>query len=156
MPVQTLKKFLDKHGIKYLTIKHSPAFTAKEIAASAHVSGKELAKTVMIRVNGQMAMAVLPSTLQLDFDVVRNALSAKDVELATEREFKSLFPDCDVGAMPPFGNLYDMDVYVDETLQEDEEIAFNAGTHTELVKLAYRDFERLVKPEVLRLAAATV
>ncbi len=156
MPVQTLKKFLDKHGIKYLTIKHSPAFTAKEIAASAHVSGKELAKTVMIRVNGQMAMAVLPSTLQLDFDVVRNALSAKDVELATEREFKSLFPDCDVGAMPPFGNLYDMDVYVDETLREDEEIAFNAGTHTELVKLAYRDFERLVKPEVLRLAAATV
>ncbi len=153
MPVRTLKRFLDDHKIKYVTIKHSPAFTAKEIAASAHVAGKDLAKTVMIRVDGKMAMAVLPSTLKLDFGVVREALSANDVELATELDFKSLFPDCDVGAMPPFGNLYDMEVFVDEALTEDEEIAFNAGTHTELVKLSYRDFERLVKPTVVRLAA---
>ncbi len=152
MPVRKLKEFLDSHNIKYLTIAHSPAFTAQEIAASAHISGKELAKTVMIKVDGQMAMAVLPASLNVNFTLLKDIVGSENVQLATEEEFKDRFPECELGAMPPFGNLYGMDVYVAEQLAQDEEIAFNAGSHTELVKLAYADFERLAKPKVLKFA----
>ncbi len=156
MPVAKLKQFLDDNRIKYIAIRHSPAYTAQEIAASAHVSGRELAKTVMIKVNGKMAMAVLPASFHIDFEQLKEALGAQDVELATEAEFKDLFPECELGAMPPFGNLYGMDVYVADSLAEDEEIAFNAGSHTELIRLAYRDFERLVNPKVIRFAVQNV
>ncbi|UCG88903.1 MAG: YbaK/EbsC family protein [Gemmatimonadota bacterium] len=156
MPVKRLKEFLDSHNIKYVVISHSPAYTAQAIAASAHVSGKELAKTVMIKLDGKMAMAVLPASYQVDFDLLKKAVGAKKVELASEAEFKDLFPECEVGAMPPFGNLYDMDVFAAAKLAEDEEIAFNAGSHTELVKLAYKDFERLVTPKVVKFSAAMV
>ena len=151
MPVQKLKEFLDSQKVKYVTIYHSPAFTAQEIAASAHVPGKELAKTVMVKIDGKMAMAVLPASFRVDMDLLRDVTGASSVELAGEKEFKDMFPACEVGAMPPFGNLYDMDVYVADVLAEDEEIAFNAGSHTELVRLAYADFERLVKPKVVEL-----
>ena len=156
MPVKRLKEFLDSHNIKYLVISHSPAYTAQAIAASAHVSGKELAKTVIVKLDGKMAMAVLPASYQVDFDLMKAAVGAKKVELATEAEFKDLFPGCEVGAMPPFGNLYDMEVFVAGRLAEDDEIAFNAGSHTELIKLAYKDFERLVKPKVVKFSAAMV
>jgi Ala-tRNA(Pro) deacylase len=152
MPVQKLKEFLDSEKVKYVTIYHSPAFTAQEIAASAHVPGKELAKTVMVKIDGRMAMAVLPASFRIDMDLLCKATGASHVELAGEKEFRDMFPACEVGAMPPFGNLYDMDVYVSETLAEDEEIAFNAGSHTELVRLAYADFARLVNPKIIRLA----
>jgi len=148
MPARRLREFLDKNGVKYVAISHSPAFTAQEIAASAHISGRELAKTVMVKVDGVMAMAVLPASLSIDFDALKELTDAKEVVLAGEDEFRNLFPECEVGAMPPFGNLYGMDVYVAERLTDDEEIAFNAGTHKELVKLAYEDFERVVKPKV--------
>lgn len=154
MPVQKLKEFLDSQGIRYVTIQHSPAFTAKEIAASAHIPGKQLAKTVMVRIKGTMAMAVLPASDTIDFHLLREVCGAERVELATEREFKDMFPECEVGAMPPFGNLYGMDVFVAGTLAEDEEIAFNAGTHRELIKIAYADFARLVKPVVAEFVAA--
>ncbi|MHC4383910.1 MAG: aminoacyl-tRNA deacylase [Planctomycetota bacterium] len=157
MPAQKLKKFLDKNKIKYVAISHSPTYTAQEIAASAHVPGQEMAKTVIIKVNGKMAMAVLPAPHKVDFKILKEALGAKSVELvelATEQEFADSFPECEPGAMPPFGNLYDMDVFVAKKLTEDEEIAFNAGTHTELVKLSYKDFEKLVKPKVLTFAHA--
>lgn len=156
MPVKQLRDFLDKHRVKYVSITHSPAFTAQEIAASAHISGRELAKTVMVKVNGKMAMAVLPASFHVQFDLLKEALGVKKVELASEADFKDLFPGCELGAMPPFGNLYDMDVYVAQSLTEDDEIAFNAGSHTELIKLAYADFERLVQPKVLRFAAQNV
>ncbi len=152
MPVKKLKEFLDSRGVRYVTISHSPAYTAQEIASSAHVSGKELAKTVMIKIDGRMAMAVLPAAKKVDFELFKKAAGGKDVELAGEQEFKDLFPDCEIGAMPPFGNLYGMDVFVDETLAQNEEIAFNAGSHTELVRMAYRDFETLVKPKVTRFS----
>lgn len=148
MPVQKLKEFLDSNNVKYVTISHSPAFTAQEIAATAHIPGKELAKTVMVKIDGKMAMAVLPAYNKIDFDRLNEAAGAETVELASEEEFKGLFPNCDVGAMPPFGNLYDMDVFVESHLAEDEEIAFNAGSHTELVRLSYKDFEQLVEPKV--------
>ena len=148
MPVQKLKEFLDSNNVKYVTISHSPTFTAQEIAATAHIPGKELAKTVMVKIDGKMAMAVLPAYYQIDFDRLNEAAGAETVELASEEEFKGLFPNCDVGAMPPFGNLYDMDVFVESHLAEDEEIAFNAGSHTELLRLSYKDFEQLVQPKV--------
>ncbi len=152
MPVQQLKQFLDQERIKYVTIYHSPAFTAQEIAASAHIPGKELAKTVMIKVDGRMAMAVLPASYRVDLDRLASLLGAERVELASEREFKDKFPSCEVGAMPPFGNLYGMETYVADTLAEDEEIAFNAGSHTELVRLAYADYARLVQPTIMPLS----
>lgn len=153
MPVAKLKKYLDDENIEYVTITHSAAYTAQKIAASAHIPGKELAKTVMVRVDGKMAMAVLPASYKVDFDLLKKTSRAKTVELASEREFKDMFPECDIGAMPPFGNLYGMDVYVAQSLAEDEEIAFNAGSHTELIKLAYKDFERLVNPKVIKFSA---
>lgn len=152
MPVKQLKDFLDKNKIKYITIKHSLAYTAQEIAMTAHIPGKEVAKTVMFKKDGKMAMAVLPATHKIDFDLLKKGVGAKNVELASEKEFKDLFPNCDIGAMPPFGNLYDMEVFVSEALVEDEDIAFNAGSHTELMKLSYKDFERLVKPKVLKFS----
>ncbi len=156
MAVKRLKEFLDSNNVKYIVISHSPAYTAQAIAASAHVSGKDLAKTVMIKVDGKMAMAVLPASYQVDFGLMKEAVGAKKIELATESEFKDLFPECEVGAMPPFGNLYNMDVFAAARLAEDEEIAFNAGSHTELIRLAYKDFERLVKPKVVKFSAAMV
>jgi len=154
MPVHTLKKFLDEHHIKYVVISHSPAYTAQEIAASAHVRGKELAKTVMLKVDGHLAMAVLPASRHIDFELLREAVGARTVGLASEREFKGLFPECEVGAMPPFGNLYGLKTYVADALAEDDTIAFNAGTHTELIRMPYGDFARLVNPMVLEFAAS--
>lgn len=156
MPVKKLKEYLDKNNIKYITMRHSSAYTAQEIAAKAHVSGKEMAKTVMIKIDGKMAMAVLPASYQIDFDSLREIFGTKNLKLAAETEFRDRFPDCEVGAMPPFGNLYDMEVYVAESLAEDKEIAFNAGSHTELIKLSYEDFERLVKPRVFKFSWKTI
>ena len=148
MPVDRLKKFLEENDVRFVTIKHSPAFTAQEIAALAHVPGKEVAKTVMVKLDGTMAMVVLPAPDHVSANRLKEFSGAEEVELASEDEFADLFPKCEVGAMPPFGNLWDMDVFVDQRLREDEQIVFNAGTHTELVRLAYADFERLVKPTV--------
>lgn len=151
MPVNKLKEFLDSHGVKYVTISHSQAYTAQRIAELTHIPGKELAKTVIVKLDDKFAMAVLPASKRVDLDYLKRGAKAKQVELASEAEFKDLFPDCEVGAMPPFGNLYDMDVYVAEQLTGDEEIAFNAGSHTELVRMSYEDFDNLVKPKVIAL-----
>lgn len=151
MPLRKLTTFLDEHGIKYAIIKHSRAYTAQQVAASAHISGYEVAKTVIVRLDGDLAMMVVPASYQLDLDHVRQVTGATGVELASEEEFEDLFPGCELGAMPPFGNLYDMEVYVAERLTEDERIAFNAGTHTELLQMDYADFERLVQPAVADL-----
>lgn len=152
MPAKTLKKFLNSSKVKYKAIKHSPAYTAQEIAASAHVPGRELAKTVIINVDGTMAMAVMPAPEQIDFKLLKKSLGAKRVKLASEKEFTDSFPECEPGAMPPFGNLYDMDVYVAESLTKDEQITFNAGSHSELIRLAYKDFEKLVEPKVVKFS----
>ena len=148
MPVKKLKDFLDKEDVKYVSTYHSVAYTAQEIAASVHIKGKEMAKTVMVKLDGKMAMAVLPASHQVDFEHLKKASGVQDAVLATEKEFKDLFPDCDIGAMPPFGNLYGMEVFVSRVLAEDKEIAFNAGSHYELIRVAYKDFERLVNPKI--------
>jgi Ala-tRNA(Pro) deacylase len=149
MPVRKLKEFLDKERIKYICIVHSPAYTAQEVAASAHITGRELAKTVIVELDRQMAMAVLPANRKIVLQDLREVTGSDQVKFASEEEFKKRFPDCETGAMPPFGNLYGMDVYVAESLTQNEEIAFNAGSHTEVMKLAFADFERLVRPRVV-------
>ena len=151
MPTEKLKKFLDNHDVKYVSISHSPAYDAQRIAALAHIPGKELAKTVIVRIDDKFAMAVLPASCRVHLGHLKVAVSASHVELATETEVENLFPDCERGAMPPFGNLYDMDVYVAEQLTEDEEIAFCAGSHTEVVRMSYKDFEKLVTPKITAL-----
>ena len=152
MPAKKLKEFLDSENIKYISIMHSRAYTSQETAEMAHISGKELAKTVMVKLDGQMAMAVLPADEQIDLDLLKSNTNAKKAVLATEDQFRNLFPQCETGAMPPFGNLYGQDVYVEESLTADETIAFNAGSHSELIQLNFSDFKRLVKPKVVRMS----
>ena len=150
MACAQLQEYLDKHHVKYVSIKHSPAFTAQELAAAAHIPGKEVAKTVVVKLDGVMAMVVLPAPEMVRLNHLKAETGVDRVELASEEEFKGRFPDCEVGAMPPFGNLYEMRTLVEESLTEDEDIAFNAGSHTELIKMSYSDFAELVEPEVLR------
>lgn len=152
MPATKLKRFLDEHGIAYQCIEHYPAYTAQETAAEAHIPGRDVAKTVMVTLDGELAMAVLPANRMLSPELLERATGVKRVELAPEVEFESRFPDCEPGAMPPFGNLYGLRVFVDESLTADEQIAFNAGTHRELVQMSYADFARLVSPAVGRYA----
>ena len=152
MASEKLKEYLDIHGVEYEEIKHPVKYSAQQAAAAAHISGKELAKTVMVKIRGKLAMAVLPASCRVDFALLREIVGSDEVELAREHEFKDLFPDCDVGAMPPFGNLYGLDIYVAEKLTTDEEIAFKACSHSELIKMAYSDYARLVDPIVIRFA----
>jgi len=152
MATAKLKEFLEREHVEYATLPHAPAFTAQEIAQSAHIPGKDLAKTVMVHLNNRMAMAVLPANEKITLSDLSKAAGAK-VWFATEDEFRDLFPDCELGAMPPFGNLYGMEVYVAAPLAEDEQIAFNAGSHTELIRMPFRDFQRLVKPQVANFTA---
>lgn len=147
-----LKEFLDNNDIKYISTMHSLAFTAVDIAKSAHIPSKEMAKTVIIKIDDQLAMAVVPANYKVKLNVLREALDSDNITLATEPEFTSRFTDCEVGAMPPFGNLYDMDVYVAESLSEDEKITFNAGSHLEVIQMDYKDYENLVKPKFIILA----
>jgi len=152
MPVKTLKKFLDACNIKYTCIVHSPAYTAQEVAQSAHIKGHSMAKVVIVKLDGVMAMAVLPADTKVVVGELRELTGHHNIQFATEDEFKSRFADCELGAMPPFGNLYSMDVYLAEPLTQNETIAFNAGSHMEVIQLAYADFERLAHPKVLNFS----
>jgi Ala-tRNA(Pro) deacylase len=154
MPITKLQQFLDEHSILYTRISHSLAYTSQGIAALAHIPGRELAKTVVVKIDGEMAIAVLPASAHVDLTRMRAAVRANAVELATEAEFKDRFPDCETGAMPPFGNLYELPVFVDDSLTRDKEIVFNACSHRELIRMAYADFETLVKPKVLSFVRA--
>ena len=149
MPLTKVRTFLDQHHVKFVVITHSKAYTAQGIAAIAHIPGQELAKTVIVKQDGALAMAVLPASFQVDLLALKKVVGVRDASLASEREFKQHFPDCETGAMPPFGNLYGIPVYVDSTLTRDREIAFNAGTHYELIRMEYADFAKLVEPVVL-------
>ncbi|HYU45331.1 MAG TPA: YbaK/EbsC family protein [Terriglobales bacterium] len=151
MPLSKLREFLDSRHIKYLVISHSLAYTAQGIATLTHMSGKKLAKTVIVKIDGILAMAVVPAPAHVDLDRLRVLTGAQTVTIASEQEFTDAFPDCETGAMPPFGNLYDMTVYVDGSLAENEEITFTAGTHRELVRMNWDDMVRLVNPIVAGL-----
>jgi Ala-tRNA(Pro) deacylase len=151
MPSQLLKTFLDENDIKYVSIMHSMAFTAVDVAKSTHIPSRELAKTVIIKVDNELAMAVVPANYQVNLDILRQTLDTQKITLADEAEFTPRFRDCEVGAMPPFGCLYDMEVYIAESLSEDDKITFNAGSHLEAIQLNYKDYENLVKPRFIFL-----
>ena len=148
MAAMKLKAFLDSHGVRYVSIQHSVAFTASEVAESVHVKGRDFAKTVIVKMGSVMAMVVLPASRRIVLYDLREMLGSVELRLATEAEFKGAFPDCELGAMPPFGNLYGLPVYVEASLADEAEIAFNAGTHREVIQMAYEDFAGLVKPVV--------
>jgi len=148
MPNKNIKDYLQENKVKWKTIPHTPWYTAQEIAASAHVAGKRLAKTVIIKLGEELAMVVLPAYEHVNFSQIKEITGESDVDLARESDFKSRFPECEVGAMPPFGNLYDMKVFVSNNLSHDQ-IAFNSGSHSELMEISYKDFIDLVKPKII-------
>jgi Ala-tRNA(Pro) deacylase len=147
-----IKEYLDSSQVPYRHSIHTPAFTAQEIAHVQHVSGKELAKTVMVLADREMVMAVLPASHRLDLDALKKQLGAKKVRLAQEEEFEKVFPGCELGAMPPLGNLYHVSVWVDQSLHANPSLVFNAGSHTDTIEMSYADFERLVRPRHGRFA----
>lgn len=147
---QRLREFFDSHASTYVLINHSRAFTAQEIAASLHVPGREMAKTVVVQTERGLALVVLRAQDHVNLGRVGRELGGAAV-LASEPEFGIAFPDCELGAMPPFGKLYQLPTLVDREIARDEEIVFNAGTHTEVVRMRYEDYARLVKPRVLDL-----
>lgn len=149
MILKKLRTYLDTNDVQYIVISHPEAFTSQEIAHLVHIPGKEVAKTVMINVEGANAMAVLPASHNIDFTLLSTELGSVNIYLESEEEFQNLFPNCELGAMPPFGNLYDMPVFVAESLTEDDQIVFNAGTHRDLVRMSYSDFAKLVQPKIL-------
>jgi Ala-tRNA(Pro) deacylase len=146
---EKLDSYLREQSMPFQQQQHSIAFTAQEVAASEHLPGDIVAKVVMVFANANMVMLVLPASHRADLTKVAAALGAKDAWLADEHEFAEIFPDCEIGAMPPFGNLYSVPVFVDRTLTEDETIVFQAGTHTDTIRMAYADYARLVKPQIV-------
>lgn len=142
------KKYLNNSNINYSVISHNPTYTAEELANELQVPEKDLAKTVIVKSDDGYAMIVLPASRKINLDYLKNAMGKKDIELADEAEFVNLFPDCELGAMPPFGNLYKIPVYVALRLSEDDEIIFNAGTHSDAIKMSFKDFKRLVDPRI--------
>ena len=150
-----LENYLRENRVSFEEQHHPRAVTAQEVAASEHVPGRMLAKTVMVLADGEIVMLALPAPYQVDLEKAAAALGVDEARLAEEEEFEDSFPDCEVGAMPPFGNLYGVPVYVEKTLAEDETIVFRSGTHTETMSVSYSDFERLVEPTVAQFALRT-
>jgi Ala-tRNA(Pro) deacylase len=151
--LRKLQEFLEENRVSYEVKSHPEAFTAQEIAAAQHVPGRQMTKVVILKADGSFVMAALPAHHLVDFDKARASLGAKQVSLATEQEFASLFPECEPGAMPPFGNLFGLPVYVDQSLEDDEVIYFNAGNHRQTVKMRYQDFKALAQPKVVALSS---
>jgi Ala-tRNA(Pro) deacylase len=152
MPIlRKLKAVLDEAKVPYEIFNHALAYTAQEIAAKQHFSGNDMAKVVMLEVDDELVMGVIAGNQKIDPDTVRGTLGASRVRLATEDEFTSRFPECEIGTMPPFGNLFGLKVFVDPALEKDEDIYFNAGNHVQTVRLRYKDFAALVNPRVVCL-----
>jgi Ala-tRNA(Pro) deacylase len=149
--LRRLKVLLDEAKVSYEVYNHPLAYTAQEIAAQQHFSGKEMAKVVVLEVDARLVMGVIPGSQRINLNTAKASLGAKAVRLATEAEFISRFPECEIGAMPPFGNLFGLPVVVDPALEKDEHIYFNAGNHVQTVRLKYSDFAQLVKPQIARL-----
>ncbi len=156
MPIlMKLKEFLDASGVRYEVRSHRTAYTAQEVAAEEHIPGREMAKVVMVRDGADYLMAVLPAPYHVGLERLGKAAGRTGLRLATEAEFARLFPGCEPGAMPPFGNLYGIPVWVDESLTRDEQIVFNAGNHEQTVHMRYADFARLVEPRIASLRMGT-
>lgn len=152
MSLSRLRRYLDKNSIQYALLPRSPISAAEELAVSVHVPMREWAKTVVVKIDGELAMAVLPASFRIDFELFKREAHVKSVQLATEDEYHHLFPECEIGAMPPIGNLYGLEVFVDEVLSRNKEIMFNAWSRHALVRMPWGDFERLTRPKIIRLA----
>jgi len=150
--LERLRVFLDQNQVAYTHTVHPLAYTAREVAAAEHLPAREVAKTVVFMGDNGYRMAVLPANRLVDFQELRTILGFSHARLATEQELAQLFPDCELGAMPPFGNLYGIPVYVDSALLEDEMIACNGGTHRDVVHLKMSDYKRLVAPGIVSLS----
>jgi Ala-tRNA(Pro) deacylase len=149
---ERLEAYLRKHQVPYQLQHHAQAFSAQKIAEREHIPGKMVAKTVIVMVDSQLIELVLPASSQVDLNKLQTYLGARDIRLAHESEFANVFPDCEVGAMPPFGNHYGIAVYMEKRLTEEETMVFPVGTHTDTMSLKYADFERLVQPKVIEFA----
>jgi len=147
-----VKDYLEQNKVPYSHCTHRLAYTAQEVAAAQHVPGREMAKAIILKTDSQFVMVVLPAVMKINLKTLRNELPFAHVELATEKEFAELFPDSELGAMAPFGNLYGLPVYVDKSLAEDAEIVFNAGTHVDTIRIKYADFSRLAQPVIVDAA----
>lgn len=152
MPFTRVHRLLEQQHVPYATIRHRTTFSAQQTAEAAHVPGREMAKAVIVEIDGRLAMVVQSASNMAPLGRVKAATGAHDVHLASEAEFAARFPDCELGAMPPFGNLYGLPVWVDESLRKDPTIVFNAGTHREAIRMAFSDFERLVHPVIGSIA----
>lgn len=152
MPAQKLKRLLDERNIKYISINHSPAYTARETAASTFVPRAEFAKTVIVDLDGEKVMAVVPASRHVDVGALTGLAAGDSARLATEEEFQALFPDCEIGAMPPFGSLYEMRIFVDKMVTEIDDLCFNAGTHDQILRMDCADYLALEQPVVGEIA----
>ncbi len=148
-----IQEYLQRENVAYETHQHAPAYTAQEVAAEEHISGYMLAKAVLVRADSNYVLCVLPASMKLDMNKVADVLKSQEVYLADETDLAKLFPDAEVGAEPPFGNLYDLPTLVDECLAEDTEIVFQAGTHREIIRMRFEDYQRLVDPDVADICA---
>jgi len=151
-----IREFLDGSAVKYVTISHSPAYTAQETAESAHIPGRKMSKTVVLRIDGFLALAVVPATRDVDLQALRRQIDAQAIALAHKEEFENRFDGCKMGAVPPFGNLFGIDTFVDPSLMGQQDIAFPAGTHTDVIVMSVSDYERLVRPKYVRMAVEPI
>lgn len=153
MALASLLNYLDENNVGYVILYHSPAYTAQGIAGVTHIPGQDLAKTVIVLLDGKLVMAVLPAKHHVDLMLLKKWAKAKTVQLASEEDFQGRFAGCETGAMPPFGPLFGVPVYADKSLEQDQEIAFNAGTHRELIRMTWKDYKKLVQPTIINFAA---
>lgn len=151
MTTQRLEQFLRSHDVRFDVVPHEHAVTALDSARRAHIAGHDVAKTVMVKLDGRLAMAVIPANEWISLEALRQATGSRSASLAGEHEFRDQFPECEVGAMPPFGNLYGMDVYAADTLSHEHDIAFHAGDHEGMVRMGWNDYERLVHPRIMSM-----
>ncbi len=145
-------EFLDESAVSYEVTKHIPTFTAQQMAAAEHEPGKYVAKPVIVKADGKYMMCVLAACSKIDLGALKKQLGAKHVELALEKEIGEIFNDCDLGAEPPFGNLYDLPVIMDKAMEKDDHIIFQAGSHEEAIRISMNDYRKLVKPKVLEFS----
>jgi Ala-tRNA(Pro) deacylase len=148
-------EYLEKQGVGYQMREHRSTFTAQQMAAEEHVPGITVAKPVVVRADDKFYMCVLPACYKIDFDTLKEQMGARQVELADEKEMAKIFGDCALGAEPPFGNLYQLETIMDQSLEDDEEIVFQGGTHEQAIRIAMDDYKMLVQPKILAFSYHT-
>ncbi len=146
-----ITEFLDKSGVSYKVFEHRPVFSAQRLAQIEHEPGRFVAKPVIVKADGRFLMCVLPADAKIDLETLKGQLNAKSLELADEKDFVGLFPDCEVGAEPPFGNLFNLDTVMDKSLEKDDHILFRAGSHTKALRVNMADYRRLAHPRIFNL-----